>query len=72
MLFLQETSNEFDSVPERGPVVPAEQSAKSWFVKSGAVISDIGEFSNVVQVNRSSKTTLKPVAFCEAQNLNTK
>lgn len=47
--------NEFDSVQDRWPVVPAEQSVKSWIVKLGAVISDIGEFSNVVQVNRSSK-----------------
>lgn len=71
-VFLQETLNEFDSVPDRGPVVPAEQSGKSWIVKSGAVISDRGEFSNVVQVNRSSKTTLRPAAFFEAQNLYTK
>lgn len=42
------------------------------WLKSATVISDIGEFFNVVQVNHSTETTLNPVAFFEAQNLNTK
>ena len=43
-VFLQETLNEFDSVPDREPVVPGEQSGEIWIVKSGAVIWEIGEF----------------------------
>lgn len=64
--------NEFHSVLDRGPLIPAEQSGESWIVKSATVISDIGEFFNVVQVNHSTETTLNPVAFFDAQNLDTK
>lgn len=72
LFFLQETLNEFESVPDRGPVVPREQSGEIWIVKSGAVIWEIGEFFIVARVNLSTKTTLKPVASFEVQNLNTK
>ena len=52
IVFLQETLNEFDRVPDRGPVITGEQSGEIWIVNSGAVIWENGEFFCVVRFSK--------------------
>jgi len=47
--------NEFHSVLDRGPIIPAEQSGESWIVKSATVISDIGEFLTLCKLTTVQK-----------------
>lgn len=58
LCFLQETLNEFDSVPDPAPVVTGEQSGEIWIVNLGAVIWEIGELFNIAV--RFSQGTERP------------